>query len=201
MRRAYHWLAAQKIQDANSVGAVLNVQTVDLNQYQRSRSSLHVQSVAPDRGVGTTCCYGTLRWRGSGADGMRSRRRNACGHFRPGGLWNMLVVRGRWSHSWRRVVLIVNVEIRVKSGMRDAFVRETNANVGQSRKEPGIFAFDLLVDPADDHHFLLVEGYRTEQAPAAHKQTPHYAVWRETVEPMMAVPRVSTKWGTLDSRG
>lgn len=98
-------------------------------------------------------------------------------------------------------MLVVNVDIRVKPGMRDAFVQETKANVEQSRREAGIASFDLLVDPADEHHFLLVEAYRTEQGPAAHKQTPHYAQWRDAVEPMMAVPRSSTKWNTVESRG
>lgn len=161
-----------------------------------------MQTVAAGWGVGTARGYDTLtlarlwgRW-----DGVLVGEVYAAIFVRAGsGICSWSAAAGRIRR--RRAVLIVNVEIRVKSGMRNAFVRETYANVEQSRKEPGIFAFDLLVDPADDHHFLLVEGYRTEQAPAAHKQTPHYAVWRETVEPMMAVPRVSTKWGTLDSRG
>jgi quinol monooxygenase YgiN len=54
-----------------------------------------------------------------------------------------------------------------------------------------------LIDPSDAHHFLLVEVYRTTDAPAAHKQTAHYATWRDSVEPMMQVPRTSTKWSTV----
>jgi quinol monooxygenase YgiN len=36
--------------------------------------------------------------------------------------------------------------------------------------------------------------YRTAEAPAAHKETAHYAAWRDTVAPMMAAPRASVKY-------
>jgi (4S)-4-hydroxy-5-phosphonooxypentane-2,3-dione isomerase len=94
-------------------------------------------------------------------------------------------------------LLIVNVDIRVKPGMKDAFVRETRPNVEQSRRESGIAAFDLLVDPSDDHHFLLVEAYRTPEAPLAHKETAHYQAWRDAVEAMMQCPRSSAKWNDV----
>lgn len=94
-------------------------------------------------------------------------------------------------------MLVVHVDIRVRPGMHEAFVGETAKNVEQSRREPGIAAFDLLADPSDDHHFLLVEVYRSDQAPAAHKSTAHYAAWREAVEPMMLVARSSTKWSAI----
>jgi quinol monooxygenase YgiN len=44
---------------------------------------------------------------------------------------------------------------------------------------------------------VLVEAYRTPEAPAAHKETAHYATWRDTVAPMMASPRTSVKFGSL----
>jgi (4S)-4-hydroxy-5-phosphonooxypentane-2,3-dione isomerase len=94
-------------------------------------------------------------------------------------------------------MLVVHVDIRVKPGMQDAFVAATKPNVEQSRLEPGIAAFDLLVDPSDAQHFMLVEVYRTAQSPVAHKQTEHYAIWRDAVEVMMAVPRTSSKWDAL----
>jgi quinol monooxygenase YgiN len=44
---------------------------------------------------------------------------------------------------------------------------------------------------------LLVEVYRTPEAPAAHKQTAHYQNWAEAVSAMMAVPRSSVKFTKL----
>ena len=46
-------------------------------------------------------------------------------------------------------------------------------------------------DPA---RFVLVEVYRSDDAPDAHRETSHYRVWREAVEPMMAEPRHSLKY-------
>jgi len=49
-------------------------------------------------------------------------------------------------------------------------------------------------DATDAAHFLLVEVYRTADAPARHKETTHYAAWRDAVAPMMAAPRSSVKY-------
>jgi len=51
------------------------------------------------------------------------------------------------------------------------------------------------VQQADDPtRFVLVEAYRDEQAPSRHKETAHYAAWRDAVAPMMAQPRSSVKF-------
>ena len=64
-------------------------------------------------------------------------------------------------------------------------------------KEPGIARFDVVQDTADPTHFVLVEAYRTADAPAAHKETAHYALWRDTVADMMAEPRSSVKFAPV----
>jgi len=64
-------------------------------------------------------------------------------------------------------------------------------------------SFDLVTCRIAAHHFpdparfVLVEAYRTPQAPAAHKETAHYARWRDTVAPMMAGPRTSVKYANV----
>jgi len=50
--------------------------------------------------------------------------------------------------------------------------------------------FDVLRDDADPSAFVLYEAYATKEAAAAHKNTPHYRVWKDEVADMMAVPRV-----------
>ncbi len=94
-------------------------------------------------------------------------------------------------------MLIVHVHIHVKPENLEAFVEATLANARASVKEPGIARFDLLRDTADPHRFVLQEVYRTAEAPAAHKETAHYAAWRDTVAPMMASPRTSVKFENL----
>ena len=58
--------------------------------------------------------------------------------------------------------------------------------------------FDVLQDQADPTHVVLVEVYTdAETAPAAHKQTAHYATWRDAVAPMMAQPRSSWRFSAV----
>ena len=91
-------------------------------------------------------------------------------------------------------MLIVHVHIQVKPDQVDAFKAACAENSRNSLKEPGIARFDVLQQQDDPTKFLLVEVYRTAEAPAAHKQTAHYQKWAETVTDMMAVPRFSVKF-------
>ena len=91
-------------------------------------------------------------------------------------------------------LLVVHVDVAVVLDHVDAFLDATQENAVASRDEPGVVRFDLLSDRADPGHVVLVEIYRDEAAAAAHKQTPHYQRWRETVAPMMARPRQATRY-------
>lgn len=91
-------------------------------------------------------------------------------------------------------LLIVHVDIAIRPEDRDAFLAATEANATASRQEPGILRFDVLADRADPGHVVLVEIYADEAAAAAHKETAHYATWRDSVAPMMARPRVGTRY-------
>ncbi|MGO8697559.1 MAG: putative quinol monooxygenase [Limisphaerales bacterium] len=94
-------------------------------------------------------------------------------------------------------MLIVHVHIQVKAECVQAFRQATLANARASVKEPGIARFDCLQESADPTRFLLVEVYRDAEAPARHKETKHYQIWRDAVAPMMAEPRVSVKYANL----
>lgn len=91
-------------------------------------------------------------------------------------------------------MLVVHVSVRVKPESVEAFKAATLANARASVQEAGIARFDVVQQADDPTRFVLVEVYRTPEAPAAHKQTAHYATWRDTVAPMMAEPRSSAKF-------
>jgi len=91
-------------------------------------------------------------------------------------------------------LLVVHVHARVKPGAEDAFRAPSLANAAASRREPGVLRFDLLADREDPGHFVLVEVYRDAAASAAHKETVHYAAWRDAVADLMAEPRRSEKY-------
>jgi len=94
-------------------------------------------------------------------------------------------------------MLIVHVHVHVKPELVEAFRLATRENARQSVKEPGIARFDVLQQSDDTCRFVLVEVYRTSQAPAAHKETAHYAAWRDGVGEMMAEPRTSVKYSNV----
>ena len=91
-------------------------------------------------------------------------------------------------------MLIVHVHVLVKPEHVEAFRQATLANARESVKEPGIARFDVLHRQDEPTRFVLVEAYRTADAPAAHKETKHYQAWRDTVAPMMAEARTSVKF-------
>lgn len=91
-------------------------------------------------------------------------------------------------------MLVVFVHVRVKPEFVESFKQATIENARESRKEPGIARFDVCQQTDDPCRFVLIEVYRTEDAPAKHKETAHYAKWRDQVAPMMAEPRQSVKY-------
>lgn len=91
-------------------------------------------------------------------------------------------------------MLVVHVFVHVKPEYVDAFKTASLANTSASVREPGIARFDVVQQADDPTRFVFVEAYRTAAAPVAHKETAHYATWRDTVAPMMAEPRTSVKY-------
>ncbi len=86
-------------------------------------------------------------------------------------------------------MLIVHVHVRVKPESVADFRQATIENARSSVQEPGIARFDVVQLQEDATRFVLIEVYRTREAPAAHRETAHYAKWRDAVAPMMAEPR------------
>ncbi|MGQ9902996.1 MAG: putative quinol monooxygenase [Anaerolineae bacterium] len=91
-------------------------------------------------------------------------------------------------------MIVVHVHVHVKPDCVEAFKQATVENARHSVQEPGIARFDVLQQADDPTRFILVEVYRTADAPARHKETAHYAAWRDTVAEMMAEPRSSVKF-------
>ena len=92
---------------------------------------------------------------------------------------------------------IIHVFIHVKPECVEAFKAASLANAQASVREPGIARFDVIQQADDDARFVLVEAYRSLAGHAAHRETAHYAAWRDAVAPMMAEPRTATKFVNL----
>ena len=81
------------------------------------------------------------------------------------------------------------VEVYVKSGSEDDFIKATETNHLATVNEPGNIRFDLSRSADQPGLFFLYEVYKSEEAVKAHKDTAHYLEWRETVEPWMEKKR------------
>jgi autoinducer 2-degrading protein len=92
---------------------------------------------------------------------------------------------------------IVHVFVHVKPESVEAFRAATLENARNSVREPGVVRFDVIQQEEDPTRFVLVEIYRTPEAPAAHKATAHYAAWRDAVAEMMAEPRSSVRYAAV----
>jgi autoinducer 2-degrading protein len=81
------------------------------------------------------------------------------------------------------------VYISVKPEYVAAFKEASQHNHEYSIREPGNVRFDILQSANDPTQFVFYEAYQSLQDAAAHKETKHYRVWRDTVADWMAEPR------------
>jgi quinol monooxygenase YgiN len=91
-------------------------------------------------------------------------------------------------------MLIVHVSVHVNDDAVETFIAASRANAAASLEEPGVARFDVVQAIDDPTRFVLVEAYRSDEAAAAHKETAHYATWRDAVAPLMAEPRSSVRY-------
>jgi (4S)-4-hydroxy-5-phosphonooxypentane-2,3-dione isomerase len=89
------------------------------------------------------------------------------------------------------IVTIVNVWVKPEK-IQD-FIQACVKNHLNSIKEPGNLRFDVLQDATDSSKFTLYEAYESEENSIAHKSSPHYFEWRDTVSEWMAKPREGFK--------
>ncbi|MCI4667620.1 MAG: antibiotic biosynthesis monooxygenase [Bacteroidia bacterium] len=82
------------------------------------------------------------------------------------------------------------VYISVKPENLEEFVEASFKNhIGTRTTEAGNLRFDILQKADDPTKFVLYEVFESEEAIRLHKETDHYKVWRDTVNPMMAEKR------------
>jgi autoinducer 2-degrading protein len=94
--------------------------------------------------------------------------------------------------------MIVNcVYVNVKPDSLNKFIEASAENHRESVKEPGNLRFDFIQQADDPCRFMIYEAFISDEAAAAHKNTPHYIRWRDSVSDMMAEPRKGVKYNIL----
>ena len=94
-------------------------------------------------------------------------------------------------------MFVTLVHLHVKPDAIEPFLYATRANHEASVREPGNVRFDVLRSVEDPHRFVLYEWYVDEAAARAHKETAHYAAWRDAVASWMAEPRLGVRYDGL----
>jgi len=89
------------------------------------------------------------------------------------------------------------VYVHVKPEHLADFIESVRPNHENSVLEPGNLRFDILQSADDPTSFIFYEAYRDEAAAKAHKETAHYAVWRDKVADWMAEPRKGVRYDGL----
>lgn len=94
-------------------------------------------------------------------------------------------------------MLVITVHCQVKPEHIEAFRAACIDNASNSVQEPGVARFDVLQQADDPTRFVLYEAYRTPDGHARHRETAHYARWRDTVVEMMAEARVPIRYESI----
>ena len=89
------------------------------------------------------------------------------------------------------------VHVHVKTEHIDDFIEACRLNHEASTQEAGNRRFDVLQSADDPTRFILYEAYVSKEDAAAHKQTPHYLAWRDSVAEWMASPRKGVAYNGL----
>ena len=84
------------------------------------------------------------------------------------------------------------VKVRVLPEHREHFLNavETDA-LGSERDEAGCLRFNVLQDAEDENTYYFYEVYEDDAALEAHRETPHYAIWKAAADTLDGPVEVS----------
>jgi autoinducer 2-degrading protein len=89
------------------------------------------------------------------------------------------------------------VKVRVKPDQRERFLQAIEHDALHSEgDEPGCLRFNVLQQADDPNAFVFYEVYKDEAAQKAHRETPHFAVWRAAIDTLEG-PIEATRYDTI----
>jgi (4S)-4-hydroxy-5-phosphonooxypentane-2,3-dione isomerase len=99
--------------------------------------------------------------------------------------------------SMEATMLAMWVKARIKPGMQETFLKAIEADaLGSERDEPGCVRFNVLQDDKDPNVYYFYEVYKDQAALEAHRNTPHYAIWRGVAD-VLDGPTEATRCQTV----
>ena len=89
-------------------------------------------------------------------------------------------------------MLAMWVKVRVKPDQRKRFLDAIEVDaLGSEKDEPGCARFNVLQDEKDENVYYFFEVYKDQAALEAHRNAPHYAVWRGAVDTLDGSPEAT----------
>ena len=75
------------------------------------------------------------------------------------------------------------IRVKIKPEMREKFLHAIEVDaLGSERDEAGCVRFNVMQDLHDEDVYYLHEIYVDDTAQQAHRETPHYAVWKAAAD-------------------
>ena len=89
-------------------------------------------------------------------------------------------------------MLAIWVKVRVKAEERQRFLKAIEVDaLGSERDEAGCCRFNVLQDEKDANVYYFYEVYKDQAALEAHRNAPHYAVWRAAADTLDGSPEAT----------
>ncbi|HEU4345554.1 MAG TPA: putative quinol monooxygenase [Candidatus Binatia bacterium] len=86
-------------------------------------------------------------------------------------------------------MVVLHVSVQVKPEHVAQFLEVVRHDAEHSEQdEPGCLRFDVIQDRDDPNRFYFYEVYRDDAALEAHRETPHFKLYFEKVQPCLAAP-------------
>ena len=86
-------------------------------------------------------------------------------------------------------MVVLHVTIQVKPEHVTEFLELARYDAEHSEQdEPGCLRFDVIQDRDDPNRFYFYEVYRDEAALETHRQTPHFKLYFEKTQRLLATP-------------
>ncbi len=86
-------------------------------------------------------------------------------------------------------MIILHVTVQIKPEHIAEYLEAVRHDAEHSEKdEPGCLRFDVVQDKDDPNRFYYYEVYKDEAALEAHRQTPHFKLYADKVQPWLAAP-------------
>lgn len=96
--------------------------------------------------------------------------------------------------------VIYTIEFRVADGQRDRFLKLLHDVLDAMRHERTFETATLSVDPDDDHHYFLHEGWADHQDVLdVQLARPYRADWHDALDTVLAEPRRIGMWSPVRS--